>query len=93
MLHLMTPGKTVRHDVDTALALPAGQMVRIFNAGTGTAFIRFGASDVAAASDGNEDSMPIPAGGVLGLTVPGSASHLRVLRSGGSVYVTGGYGV
>lgn len=90
------PGSTITVALSTtttaAQTLPRGcDTFRLFNDSADKVFVKFGASDVAAATAAD---IPIPAGAVESFS-HGSATHLTaILASGtGSLYVTGGTGV
>jgi hypothetical protein len=78
----------------TALTLPSQvpkrTQVRVYNAGSVTAFILFGTSGVTATT-GN---MPVPAGAVEVLSVPEGTTHVATITASGTatVYFTAGEG-
>jgi hypothetical protein len=79
----------------TRIALSGGGSFRVYNAGTGAAFIQFGNSSVAASVAGG---FPLAPGAVEVITPPISASnstHVAAITSTGTsiVYFTAGEGI
>jgi hypothetical protein len=72
-----------------ALAADAST-VRLYNAGTATAFVKFGDVTVTAATT----NMPIPAGAIEAFRPPGASTHIAAITSSGTatLYVTSGEG-
>lgn len=94
MASLFSPIATASLAVTTstgrvALAADASS-VRLYNAGTATAFVKFGDSSITAATT----NMPIPAGVVETFRPPGGATHVAAITSSGTatLYVTSGEG-
>jgi hypothetical protein len=75
----------------TAPATAGGYQVRIYNAGSATAFIRFGTVAIDAAT---ATSMPVPSGQTEVFTVASTVTHVAAITASGSatLYATTGYG-
>lgn len=71
----------------------APMQVRIYNAGTATAFLNFGTSAVTATTSG----FPVPSGAIEVITIPGNATttYAAAITASGtaSVYITPGAGI
>lgn len=88
-----TPGLSVSRSVSgasasVALPLGAGDVLRILNDGTATAFFKFGDSTVTAAVT----DTPILAGMSEAFTYPESQTHIAAIGTSGTLRVTRGYG-
>jgi hypothetical protein len=94
MAALFTPIATVSLAVTTTTGRVAlvgdASTVRLYNAGTATAFVKFGDSSITAATT----NMPIPAGAIEAFRPPGSSTHLAAITSSGTatLYATSGEG-
>ena len=92
-------GNTVNLAADTstdrvALTAPAsagGYQVRIYNAGSATAFVRFGTDTIEATTGAG---MPIPSGQTEVFTMASTVTHMAAITasSTATLYVTTGYG-
>ena len=83
-----TTGSVALTSVGTA---PVTKSVRIYNAGTATAFFTFGISDVVAVA---ATSMPIPSGGIETFELGPNVTHAAAITSSGTAtaYFTVGRG-
>jgi hypothetical protein len=75
----------------TAPATAGAYQVRLYNAGTATAFVTFG---TVTANGVVATSMPIPSGGIEVFSVASTVTHVAAITSSGTatLYATTGYG-
>jgi hypothetical protein len=74
------------------LTVPRRMQVRVFNAGTGTAYIRFGVSGVTTTVAAG---VPVPPGTIEVYSVPEGTTHVATITGTGtaSVFFTAGEGI